>query len=65
MLTRPETAIDDPLRLLADELAAQRSGDAAGMSGIDDEIDERMAYLEEAMAGARQARRFLTSPRAA
>jgi hypothetical protein len=57
MQTRPESALDDPLRLLADELAAQRSGE-------DDapEIDERMAYLEEAMAGARQARRF-TSPK--
>ena len=64
MLTRPETAIDDPLRLLADELAAQRRGDAVAPE-THDEIDERMAYLEEAMAGARQARRFLTSPRAA
>ena len=63
MLTRPETAIDDPLRLLADELAAQRRD--AGAPETDDEIDERMAYLEEAMAGARQARRFITIPRAA
>lgn len=58
MLTRPELALDDRLRLLADELAAQRRGDA------DAELDERMAYLEEALAGARQAQRFVTSPRA-
>jgi hypothetical protein len=57
MMTRPESALDVPLRLLADELAAQRGGE-----GDAPEIDERMAYLEEAMAGARQARRF-TSPR--
>lgn len=44
--------IDERLRLLADELAAQRGdGDAP-------DIDERMAYLEEAMAGERLSRRF-------
>jgi hypothetical protein len=54
MQTSPESALDERLRLLADELAAQRAAD-------DDpsEIDERMAYLEE-------ARRFssVTSPKA-
>lgn len=59
MQTRPELALDDRLRLLADELAAQRSGDADAP-----DLDERMAYLEEAMAGARLAQSFVTSPRA-
>jgi hypothetical protein len=57
MQTRPESALDDHLRLLAEELDAQRAGKAEAP-----EIDERMAYLEEAMAGTRQARRF-TSPK--
>lgn len=57
MQTCPESALDERLRLLADELAAQRPGDHDAS-----EIDERMAYLEEAMAGTRQARRF-TSPK--
>lgn len=49
------TPVDERLRLLAEELAAQRgAGDAP-------EIDERMAYLEEAMAASRVTRRF-TSP---
>jgi hypothetical protein len=54
MQTRPESALDERLRLLADELTAQRPAD-------DDpsEIDERVAYLEE-------ARRFssVTTPKA-
>lgn len=49
-------SVDDRLRLLAEELATQR-GD-----GEAPEIDERMAYLEEAMAGARLSRRFTSRP---
>jgi hypothetical protein len=43
-------SVDERLRLLAEELSAQRgSADAP-------EIDERMAYLEEAMSATRLTR---------
>jgi hypothetical protein len=53
----PESSVDEHLRLLAEELAAQRGTDEAS------DVDERMAYLEEALAGSRLSLRF-TSPRA-
>ena len=45
-------SVDERLRLLAEELAAQRGETEAP------EIDERMAYLEEAMAASRVTCRF-------
>ena len=51
-----DPSVDERLRLLAEEWAAQR-GD-----GEAPEIDERMAYLEEAMAGSRLSRRFTSRP---
>ena len=49
-------SVDERLRLLAEELAAQRG------SGEAPEIDERMAYLEEALAASRLTRRFTSRP---
>jgi len=55
MDTTPPTNVDERLRLLAEELAMQADG-------ADSDAEERIAYLEEAMAGARLTRRFTSRP---